>query len=314
MFKIKEDRYATNLIYYYFNGSEEPIKAYKDMANPITMSIATFRKWNKSAHIHVIDISDTTHDWGEYPDILNFTIYRSQHRSQTLNSMQVNAKDKFCFGMLSKPSIIYEHVLKNISHHSTVVVSDADLFYVQNPFPLAVDHTRGICCSLENVGFWYFMNNGRDGAMDDVHRILELWSGFCAGAMIDPFFKQQLSKRCDWNQEIVQEEAVFWYLQKVCPDLLIKDIPYTENFWFDWPTDAYDMSKVKNLHYRVWRKRGKMDRKERGKLCLYIKELRDIVFDVLGEKAIKELYDDWDTDEVFSFHDTAAVNDFLGPW
>ena len=311
MLKVQESRYNTNLIYYYFKDTNERLPAYKDLANPVTLSIATFRKWNKTAKIHVLDVSRVDQDWGNWPEKLNFQVFKN---SQLTNEDRKKGQDKFCYGMLSKPSTVYEHVKKHILHHSTVIVCDADLFFVKNPFPLAVDHTRGICCSLENVGYWYFMNNGYDGNMDDVYKILELWAGLSAGAYIDPFFKQLLADRCHWNSHIVQEEVVFWYLQKVFPDLLIKDIPYYENFWFDWPGDAYDTHKVQGLHYRVWRKRGKMPRSERGKLCLYVKELREIVHDVIGREGVRELFDGWDTDETFSFHDPVAVNDFLGPW
>lgn len=311
MIKVEDNNYNINLIYYYFKNESNPIDAYKDMANPITMSIATFRKWNKTANIHVLDVSQNEHNWGEWPKKLNFKVYRNkQYKTNNLK----RGRDKFCYGMLSKPSVIYEHVKKNIHHHSTVIVVDADLFFVQNPFPLAVDHSRGICCSLENVGYWYFTNGGYDGNMNDAYQILEIWAGLCAGAYIDENFKTSLAHRCEWNPNFVQEETVFWYLQKICPHLLIKDIPYTENFWFDWPIEAFNTHKVKNLHYRVWKKLGKMKRSERGKLCLYVKELRDIIFEVLDKDDIKELYDGWDTDEIFSFHDPIAVNDFLGPW
>lgn len=311
MLKLEDKRYNSNLIYYYYKDAEESLKAFKDLANPVVLSIATFRKWNKTTMIHVLDSSRIPQDWGDWPERLQFRVYRYD---QLGNETFKNGRDKFCYGMLSKPSVIFRHVRENIQHHSTVIVCDSDVFFVQNPFPLAVDHTRGICCSLENVGYWYFMNGGYDGEMNDAHKILELWSGLCAGAFINPHFKARLAERCKWDETIVQEEAVFWYLQKVCPDLLIKDIPYTENFWFDWPGEVYDTRKVKNLHYRVWRTHGKMKRSERGKLCLHVKELRKILLDMLSPPEIHELYDGWITKDVFSMHDAATVNEFLGPF
>ena len=237
--------------------------------------------------------------------------------------MQLNHQhgkyNKVRSGILSKISSVYEHVKsKHIEHHETVIVSDADVFFIQNPLPLAVDHTSGICCSFDNVGYWYFMNC-RDAEWysnnSSAYKILELWAALCAGASADERVKESITRKFEPNKTIgIQEEIIFWYIQRMFPHLLIKDIPYTENFWFDWPTDAFDMSKVKNLHYRVWRQQMKIHREEKGKICLYLKEIRNIIIDVIGEQGIKEIFGEWDCDKQFSIHDTPAIRKFLGNW
>ena len=295
---IKTSKLSTNLLYYYYNLSGG--KAYNDLANPIVLSIATFRKYNPSEPIYVLDVSPTKMDWGLFPSLLNFHVIR---KPMVYDVKPPESKYKINKYLLAKPAEMYLLSQDKTIRRDPVIVCDSDVFFLKNPLPLSIDHTKGICCA-RNTGYYYFMNGGQG-----VEEIFEAWCSACSGALLDPVVQNAIQKSTNWD--LFNEEVVLWYIKDKYRELNINDIPVWENFWFSWLyVKSFDLSNVKNLHYCVHVDNPVIPRNERGKVCMYIKELSLIVKEVLGN----HLYDvigDFQC-KSFSIHDSDKIRQIIG--
>ena len=128
-------------VYYHWWGYDE--ESCLSLRSPILPSIATLRAVS-DVPIVVIDISEKSKDWMQYPERLNFTVKRSDcHLS----------KYKGRIDGYKHLSRIFD--IKEMSDHCDVVYVDSDVFFFKDPFPLSGDTTK-FCWDGWNTGFFYY--------------------------------------------------------------------------------------------------------------------------------------------------------------
>lgn len=295
-----------NIIYYYYSLKKNNI-AYEDLANPIIFSIATFRKWDKKSKIFILDASPFKNEWGNYPEILNFEVVKnpiSLKEKQKINET-TSVGNSVKHYLLSKPKQVYNLVKNKIKEKECVVVVDADIFFLKNPFPLECKYKENFCIHAKNTGYYYFLKNKKN------IKILKKWYEICEEAIENKNLQKEIIEIT--NKKFIQEEVVWeYFLKKYSSIKNIKNYSEYENFWFNYIyQEKHDLSKIKNIHLCIHFDNEKLCRQNKGLFCIYIKELKHYLKEVLN-KNINQIVKNYENYESFSIREKEKIKTLLG--
>lgn len=242
------------LIYHYWNDTKD-CEVWRDLANPIIPSIATFRANNVQVPIYVLDISRKRNDWSYFPFKLKFEVVRREpslgHGGKNgLNSAQI----KLCSRAFDVPLLAQEI---DADHYA---FSDCDILWYRDmlPFPAPVD---GFYCNQKNNGFYYW-NRGSGSASS----FFASWGNACKSGIEDARFRQEIMTH--YYASVFNDEAAYCYVKSVNPDL-IKDLSTFDN-WAGVRPDAEILKNTKNVHL-CQTNYGK----RRGLIALIVREFYD---------------------------------------
>lgn len=278
----------TSIIYYYFSNFYADV--FKETYSPIVQSIATFRHWNKEVPVHVIDVSNRETIWSGWDEKLNFTVHK---RANPLSNIEdINETGITVFkNLLAKPICVYDLVHQLDTRIN--IVCDADLFWINDPFPLGGDTSKGFCCN-PNAGLWYY---NRDVA--EAQKLMQIWCSLCSHVMVSKIFRDRVAKPT--AKKCVQEESCLRCVRSSFPEL-VNEIPEYENFLFGFlPDKKHDLSKIKGLHFANCH--CKYFNRNKSLVCLHIKEVNDIIKEAMGEYAVYKIYKNLYETPSFSIHD-----------
>lgn len=269
------------LIYYYWSDRGGPVE--EDFKNPLILSMATFRRFNQDARIYVIDASkkQVNVNWGWWPGKIGFEVHRREHALGKIEGRCVGPNGVHMYHrLLSKPATIYD--FSNTLNESLVIFSDADVMWLKNPFPLEADFTRSFCAS-ENTGLFYYDRN-----LLVAHRVFDLWTAYCTQVCVNNQFCEKVAKTM--SNAHMHDESVLNYIQRCYPDYF-SAIPIEENCPFGMlARPEFNAKRVKNLHLHC-NNFGRYHLKK-SLACLCVKELYDIIHDMIGEDEIKKMFGD----------------------
>lgn len=269
-----------NNVFVYFMWSKNPVDDIAAWGQPILYSIMSLRKFNKTDEVIVVDVSKGKINWGEYPKLLNFKVL-TDFVVKEINTnvfdispdFQINEKTMTtCYG--------YNHVMHKVIccqqlseklHYDVMIVSDADIIWTQNPFPL-LGNTNYFCHNQDNSGFYYFKKNSAG------MNFLKLWSED-AKLCLDE--KDYAKKIHTWLQTAhagrkgnpaLSEEDLMLYTQSKHPDLIqfVHDVKVL--------LDCHNVSCWKGLHFHVWFVDHAVSKTD---FVIHVKELREIFSEYL---------------------------------
>lgn len=263
----------------------EPGIAHTNMDIPLIPSIASFRAFDTTTPIYVIDSSNCQVEWSDFPKKLDFRVVKQlhafQHMECLLPDMTIGGTKVF-WNLLSKPLDVYE--LVNTLPHEVFIVVDGDAFFIKNLWPLMDDPAKNFVCGF-NTGFYYFHKHKPATA-----QVFETWGALCALALTHPRIRKKMLVS-GWN--CIQEEAIYRYMMRChAARLFLKQIYRYENFeGYLLPKLGlgYDVRMIKVLHFCQIFGRG-----VRGKAALAIKEIRDVITQVLDKDDLQRIFGDYD--------------------
>lgn len=274
------------LVYYYFN--DFGTTAYDDLQQPVVLSIASFRNFDKTTPIYVIDVSDQEQEWLDFPKKLDFTLFRNVHALKHCeNVVQIPERHPISLTRLSKPIDIFELTL--YCNQETIVVCDADVLFSNNLWPLQGDFSRNFCYS---DGLFYF-----DKSSLNTEKIFEAWGNMCMAAAINPLMQRRVLESSPYKYSLLDDRACWSYLSKrMCHS--IEKVSIYENFpLFSLLETKYDTEKIKGFHLMHHRDRCNIKREERGKLALHFMEIRRHIVNTLVEEDFKAIFKGFDCEQ-----------------
>jgi hypothetical protein len=248
------------LLYHYWNN--EQAEAWKDLRVPVVLSIATFRHWDKNTPIYVVDVSDEERQWADFPSFLNFKVVRAEYH---LKHVVRPEHERSAVRMLSKPNDIYSFSLT--VPERVILCVDADYFFVKNPCPIRHGPDQPPTIGW-NTGYWKY-----NKVCPLTVAVFDLWKSSCANVLLDDVFREsvmQVSGRTHLNDETMMN-----VLSKKHPGITIPPSSW-DNVTFDsLVTRRLDAAQVRGLHVIFASLR--IARQQRGLVCLYVKELRELI-------------------------------------
>jgi len=287
------------LIYYYFN--EFGTTAYDNMENPVVLSIATFRKFDTTTPIHVIDVSDQEQEWLHFPKKLDFEVFRQPHALKHCeNVVYMPEETRLNLGRLAKPLDVFE--LSLYCNQEMIMVCDADVLFTKDPFPLTSDFSKHFCFGN---GLYYFEKSSLN-----TERIFEIWCGLCVAAAINPLIQRRIiqSKAYSKHDASLNEKTCWRYLQHK-HTYSVEELSVYEDFSvFDLGNKTHDTEKIKCLHFP--RNQFRRSLKEKAKLAIRFEEVKTQLLSVLGEEDWKLVFKDTDCSTV-SMHDMYEVRPLI---
>lgn len=278
------------LVYYYFNDFGST--AYDDLQNPVVLSIASFRKFDKTTPVYVIDVSDQEQEWLHFPKKLGFELFRQNNALKHCENVVVIPENTLLnLPRLAKPLDVFE--LSLYCNQEVIMMCDADLFFMKSPFPLGCDFSKNFC---SGNGFCYFEKSSLN-----TQKIFETWGNLCLAAAINPLMQTRIIETIRngsrGRPRFLNENTCWKYLQHKYV-YSIEELSVYENFpvFHMGNNTAYDSSKIKCLHLSHKRTRCQITRKKRARFVLYFEELKEIIMEVLDEEDIKLIFKGFECD------------------
>lgn len=267
------------LVYYYW--SETPCNIWQDKANPIVLSIASFRSFDLDTKIYVIDVSK--HNvWWDYIDLrLDFQIIKREPLLRKLLKKLPHEFDiKYCLEHLSRPSAIYDFVVA--IPEEVIVCSDSDVFWINSPFPLEGNYHEKFCVSHNN-GLCYFETRA-----PMVNKAFHLWTSMCSHACTSGHFGHIVTS-ANHNKNLT-DKSVLQFARTNYPELFCKTSFY-EDYKVWALADKYaDPTKARNIH--VGKGGLHFGDSQKALAGLYIREIRDRLMITLGGDIMTRYLDD----------------------
>jgi hypothetical protein len=249
--------------------------AYCNLRSPIVTSIATLRAVS-DVEIFVLDGSDHEVNWGNFPDLLNFKVLKNKFTF-------FEEKDKFeGWRHLSRIPDIHSWSEINFTNKNIIYV-DSDVFFLQNPLPLACD-TDKFCWDGWNTGYFYFNSNSKL-----YQSFYKKFISYCYSAIFSNNIRSLIknySNYDDWYE--VWDEMILLFMKNEHPEIF-NIIPIEEN------STCRVIKSTKEP--KVFHANGLMvkspitDEKHcRGLLGLIITEFYEKIESVLSSKEINLMY------------------------
>lgn len=243
------------IVFHWWNNNVKNIE--EDFFNPILLSVACIRYFNISVPIYVIDISNHEIDWLDYDKKLNFKIIKKQKRFSTNKNFFGDSMSR----IWDISDVVNEIPEKNI------IFNDADVLWVQNPFPLLNSWDKFNC--NKNNGVFYFCKENIYSC-----KFIELWKERNFLVMFDETYRENFYKRIKISTTVkTYDELVFKTILNDYPDLY-KSINLIENCIIFSP-----IKNPKNIHFI----KEFCGNKNRILSILSIQEITEKVISVLGE-------------------------------
>lgn len=256
------------VVYHYWqDGGTVP--AYRDMENPVVVSIATFRHAHPDAPVYVADVSDRPNEWGDYPAALGFKVF---HQAPAIpvpfDGLNIQRSTyKYCSSVFDVTSVA-DRVPEN-----TVVFADSDLFFLKPVLPL---RAGGLFhCRPGFVGFYYY-----DKRSQATRKFLGLWKRCILRALVDRAFRKNVTDHYR-VKGFINQESVFVYLCDVA-DLSgsVRFLSAAEHCLE--PREPGDLPMFHfTSHYFGH---------SRGMAAYHVRELFRGVVDVLGADRVREVF------------------------
>ena len=269
--------------YHHWIGQEEkPI--YNNLRVPIVLSIATLRAVNPNVPIVVFeDISNNPHpeDWAHFPDKLNFEVrqipfYLSKNYSWAKGNR-----------FLSRIFDLRRHAF-DVGWGETIYC-DSDVFWLQDPLPLACNSDR-FCFDGYNTGYFYYRPSK---TMD---QFFELFEAYTIVALNNEVIREMLKTYVGyelWHD--VWDEMTLTYIAHQHSDL-IQRIPAVEHATVRKLESTNLANTMKMLHCNGLLVANPLCKREgerehcRGITCLIIKELYERLCSVLNEDDLRMIF------------------------
>ena len=272
----------TALIYCYRNHYSST--AYNDQHCPVIASIATFRAFDQTTPIYIIDTSGPEMDWSDLPEVLNFKVLRRSHVLNLLGPSIGSVTPNIYWTLLSKPLDVYELIIS--LPHDIFMVCDSDILFFQSPWPLLSDPTQGFICG-HNTGLYYFHKYQPSTA-----QVFETWGALGTLTIASPHFRKKVMAQ-GWN--VFHEELVFRYMARSHGQRLhILPISSYENF--DGAcimgmivAQIYELNLIKMFHLC-----SSFGRPNRGRAAIAIKESRQQITKTLSGDYLQKVFDGFD--------------------
>lgn len=262
-------------IYCYWNKS--PCKVWEHPFLPVVQSIACLRRWTKDVSVYVMDLSDHDNEWGEFPDMLGFSVHKREHHMRW-HPTDYQKYPWVSPHMLSRPATTYNFALE--IPEDQIWVTDIDLFYIKPPTTFEVTVGQKIVTNGNN-GLWKFNKN-----WDELEFVIDLWQSHCVNVVFDTrYFKKVLREA---KQEFMHEEAVYRYLVRYFPQYFTSTPPYENSLFGDLATGILDPHRIIGLHVQNWN--YVLERNKRSTICFYLKEINDIMKEMFSEAVIETFY------------------------
>ena len=242
------------IIFHWWNDLIDNVE--KDFFNPIILSIACIRYFDKAISIYVIDLSDNYIDWLDYSNKLNFKIIKKSKRFQS----HVNFNEK----SMSRIWDISE--VADYIPEENIIFNDVDVFWIKNPFPLQNSWEKFNC--NRNNGVFYFSKNSKLA-----YKFIELWKERNLLVMYNEYFRDKFYKRIKFPYSFKTHDEL------VCRSI-IEDNPEL-NTPIHMSENSIIFSPVfnpKNIHFI----RAFCGTENRISIILSIKEIKNMIESVLG--------------------------------
>ena len=182
------------VIYHYF--TDTPRQVAHDLAYPLIRSIATLRGVNSTLPVHVLDPSKDQNDYGVFPRVLNFTVWRGHSGTPD------------CFGPVQGRLLYRIKEIVNLSEvlpERIILFVDSDIFWFKNPLPLSVPVDR-LWTSWRNTGLlWYHKQCPR------ARSFLQEWCRLNDLMFTDKELEMEVRKGY-FGGHVVNDEAVFCHM------------------------------------------------------------------------------------------------------
>lgn len=272
------DEFNKHVIYYWWNDNPN-IKPYQDLKSPVVLSIATLRAFHKKVPITILDVSEferPSEDWTEFQQVLNFSVVKTKTDMDTTS----NRYWKMC----SRITDIYNYS-KNLIQKN-IVFCDADIFFIKKIFPLLnEDYLKDkFCCHPKNTGFFYFNKN-----LISNQETFDIWIDCIFLALSDDvFFKKLIDEFPYYPNPGVHDEICFRYLLKHKKLKNIKLLDFKENFIFCKDNICKFSQKIQEI--RCLHALSCYNGEKKAVVCLFVKELREIIKETLGDHLIKKIF------------------------
>lgn len=251
-----------NLVLFHY-WSESPIRAWDDGKNPVIHAIAAIRGSNKNCSIDVIDVSEHANDYGTYPESLGFVVHRKRPTIRFYNRSLLSP-DRF--KLCSRISDIESHA-RNFD--GTVLFSDADVFWLKDPFP-PIENPSKFCCREDNSGVFYYSPTSPDAVA-----FLSLWKSQIAKGLADSKFFGKVAAIYRPNADIYQDEAVLVYMNVIMKSQIqqyFQPIGFAENYCREIDIFGRVLPDIKALHLQFFHWGF-----ERAKVACSISEIHDLI-------------------------------------
>lgn len=263
---------------------------YSNLRTPILISIATLRAVS-DIPIIVLDMSykwgdqhPYKHDWGHFPEKLNFEVIYNDFEYSCYNERVRGFKH------LSRcQDILWWPGRSGIQIKKTMYV-DSDVFWLKDPLPFACNPNK-FCSDGWNTGFFYF-----DKISTVTNHFWDIFYTYIKAAIYSPDVRQIMMSYVpyvEWYE--VYDEMILTYMTHKHPDLL-EIIPPEEHFTLRKITDVEDLSKIKMLHANglmvsndLCKVAGER-RHSRGLLGLLIREFYENMRKTLNDEDLAMIY------------------------
>jgi len=294
------------LVYYYFNDFGST--AYDDLKNPVVLSIASFRKFDKATPVYVIDVSDQKQEWLHFPKKLGFELFRQNHALKHCeNVVHIPENTPLSLPRLAKPLDVFE--LSLYCNQEVIMVCGADVLFMKSPFPLRCDFSKSFC---SGSGLCYFEKSSLN-----THKIFETWGSLCLAAAINPLMQTRIieSTRRGPRERprlahLLNENTCWKYLQHKYT-YAIEELSVYDNFpVFHTGNTVYDLSQIRCLHLSHNQHNSNVPREKRARFVLHFEELKETIMEVLNEEDIKLIFKEFECDS-FPLKHLVKIRDLL---
>jgi hypothetical protein len=213
----------------------------EDLTNPIVFSIASFRKYEPHANIYVH--SNSYHEWGKYPDLLNFKVIEREPKK--LDYSEANEfPGRTNYSSITLSQVFDVHDLATEVKESKILYSDSDVFWIKKPFPLMYEeHMDKMCMCSSNTGLYYF--NKESKATQGFYK---MWKGLILNACEDISLREKL--KCNNEHRLFTDESAARHLQSVQNLTEYKKvITNHENFFLHVKSlEKFKQEEIKAIH------------------------------------------------------------------
>ena len=284
------------LIYHWWDGSNTPVW---ESFQPLLLSIATLRAFEKAIPIHVLDCSGIPKDYAHYPEKLNFKVVPWTMEIARHNPPADGSKCVTRFFDVWK----YAQTLPQ----KYIGYSDCDIFWFKSPFPLpdqsdrlafngrSEEHTSDRLAFNGNGGYMYF-NRESPITAEFFNKYFE----YALRGLQDDAFREYLYECCAWKPtKRMCIEMPSDALRKEHPEWFFNLRPHEMMLAFRWHT----VPDPKCFHVCT------LQMNRRGLVVPLIKELHEIVKTVLTEDEIASMIPRYQKvlKCQFSYHDAEFV-------
>lgn len=222
-------------VIYHFWSFDSNFDFFKDCNNPIILSIATWRLYNKDIPITVLDVSNesVSIDWDYFSNLLNFNV--------------IKCRPFIDNRFISRTWDIWE--CANKVPEENIIFNDADIFWLKDPFPLEKQKTNG--CLLEglhcggNTGVFYFNKKSQ------LTRVLfELWKKKSFEAISGHPDMEEYNKKHHPDCTLIIDERIYRMLSEKY-EFLYRNMKFSdnENFQFFNSYFLFLRSKKREQNY-----------------------------------------------------------------